>query len=211
MLKANRKISIIISGLVILLSVIFYIVILRPQQFYYNAHHVSVNGTYLLKPLPIEDFEVIDNHNHSFTKANLKNHWTMLFFGFTHCEMVCPTTLSALNQMYKILEKSLPEAKLPQVVFITVDPDRDTIEKLNEYVTSFNPDFKAGRATTEKTIALEKQFNIVSTTQQVNGSYTINHSPDILLINPDAKIQAYLSYPHHQEALVKDYNSIISK
>lgn len=196
-----------------MIGLIAYFIIVRPQQKYYEAHHVNINGIYLLKPITINNFELIDNHNHSFTKDNLKNHWTLLFFGFTHCSLICPVTLSALNQMYELLQKTIPNQYLPQVVFISVDPERDTIERLNQYITSFNTHFIGASTTMEKTVALEKELHITATVVQSNDSngtqYTINHSTAILLINPSAKIQAYFSYPPEPKQMAKDYYAII--
>ena len=213
--KNNRKLSITISCFAIIISLILYLILIRPQQQYYYSHHVDIKGIYLLKPLEIQDFDLIDNHNKPFTKNNLKGHWTMLFFGFTHCGMVCPTTMDALNKMYTILQKNLRNNDMPQVVFISVDPDRDTIKALNTYVTAFNPHFIGTKTTIKSTIWLEKQFHVISTKTQTkdegNGNYTIDHSAEILLVNPDAKIQAYFSYPHQPEQLAKDYYSILAK
>jgi protein SCO1/2 len=209
----GRKKSLFWSSIIIILSIIFYVVVLRPQQQYYREHHVDINGTYLIKPLMVPDFALMDNSNQAFTRQNLLGHWTLLFFGFTHCEMVCPISLSTLNAMYRQLEKTLPPAQLPQVVFVTIDPERDTQKELDLYVTNFNSHFIAARTSSKKTLALESDFHVESnkTTSNKSGSaYSINHSSEILLINPDAKIQAYFRYPPHTELLVKDYNSIIS-
>jgi protein SCO1/2 len=193
------------------ISVVYYIYVLRPQQHFYNAHHVAIKGIYLIKPLDVPNFSLTDNHNNPFTEKQLYGHWTMVFFGFTRCAMVCPTTMSALTTMMKILETKLDKAQLPQVVFITVDPDRDTIEGLDRYVTSFNPNFIGARTSAEGTAELEKLFHVTSIKQDNNQNaenYSINHSADLLLINPEAKIQAYFAYPQQPEQLASNYQSI---
>jgi protein SCO1/2 len=212
--KKSRKKSLSWSLVIIILGLIFYIAVLRPQQRFYHEHHVDINGTYLIKPLAVPYFDLTDNRNQPFTKNNFLGHWTFLFFGFTHCEMVCPISLSTLNAMYRQLEKTLPPAQLPQVVFVTIDPERDTQKKLNLYVSNFNSHFIAARTTSEKTVALESDFHVESNKTASNkpgSAYSINHSSEILLINPEAKIQAYFRYPPHTEFMVNDYNSIISR
>jgi protein SCO1 len=212
--QKSRKKSLIWSSVIIILGLIFYAFVLRPQQQFYQAHHIDIKGMYLIKPLAVTDFAVTDTHNQQFSKQNLKGHWTFMFFGFTHCEMVCPITLSALNAMYRQLEKTLPKEELPQIVFITVDPERDSLTDLDTYVTNFNPQFIGAKTSNDKTLALVNQFHIESekkASNKTSAGYTISHSSEILLINPKAEIQAYFSYPPQAELLVKDYNSIVSK
>lgn len=134
----------------------------------------------------------------------------MLFFGFTHCGMVCPTTLAALSKMYAILQKSSSTIPLPQVIFISIDPGRDSIEELDNYINTFNTSFIAARTSTEKTILLQKDFHIIANKSESNSanSYNINHSSEIILINPNAKIQAYFAYPHSGEVLAEEYRKI---
>jgi len=161
----------------------------------------------------MNDFHLTDFNGKAFTNENLKGHWTMMFFGFTNCAMVCPTTMSALSGMYKQLQKELPQNQLPQVVMVSVDPDRDTQERMKDYVTSFNSQFKGVRADIAETVALEKQLHIVAAKIEVDGQgnnqYTVNHSAEILLFNPKGQVQAYLSYPHQAEQMAKDYSLIV--
>jgi len=177
------------------------------------ANNVKVNGVFLAETKKINDFHLTDFNGKAFTSENLKGHWTMMFFGFTNCAMVCPTTMSALSGMYKELQKELPANQLPQVVMVSVDPDRDTQDRMKDYVTSFNSAFKGVRAEITETVALEKQLHIVAAKIEVDGQgtnqYTINHSAEILLFNPKGEVQAYLSYPHQAEQMAKDYRLII--
>jgi len=174
----------------------------------------AIDGVILPKPRIIANFSLTDHHNQSFTKKQLQGHWTMMFFGFTSCALVCPTTLSELNKMYQLLEKELPADKLPQVIFVTVDPNRDTLARLNEYVTAFNKNFIGVRANITMTVAFEKQLHIAAATVTTDNSgqknYTINHSAEILVFNPRGELYAYLSYPHQALQLVKDYKLILT-
>ncbi len=211
----SQKVNVILPSVFIIICIVFYFFIIRPQQDYYYAHYVKINGIYLLKPLEISNFELIDNHSTTFTKNNLKGHWTLLFFGFTHCSVVCPTTMARLNETYKILEKTLPNKQLPQIVFISIDPDHDSIDRLNQYVASFNPHFISAKTTIEKTAALEKQFHATSTKileeNQEPNLDTITHSSEIILVNPEANIQAYFYYPPQSDRLAEDYHAILKK
>ncbi|MDR3478625.1 MAG: SCO family protein [Gammaproteobacteria bacterium] len=199
--------------LIVLFCIIFYFNVLKPQKKYYDAHHVNIQGIYLLNPLVIPKFTLTDNHNHRFSNENLQGQWTLLFFGFTHCATVCPITMSAINQMYQQLILSKSNVPLPQVVFMSVDPDSDTIKIINDYVTSFNPHFIGVKTTAENTTTIENQFHIVSIKTKTtikNVDYpVISHSAEILLINPEGKIQAYFAYPHTAKQLIKDYSAIL--
>jgi protein SCO1 len=179
-----------------------------------HAQTIKIDGAYLIPPKEINDFQLTDNTGKTFTKENLKGHWTMMFFGFTNCGMVCPTTLVSLNKMYLTLKKELPDKQLPQVVFVSVDPEQDTVEKINSYVTTFNSHFMGLRGEFSDLVPLEKQLHIVAVKMKGDSEekddYYYDHSAEILLINPNAEVQAYLSYPHKPEQLVKDYKLVIA-
>lgn len=212
--EKNRKSSIIILFCILFIgSVIFYFYILRPEQQYYYAHYVKIHGVYLLKPIEIKDFLLRDTQGKGFTKENLKGHWTMMYFGFTHCDMVCPATMGKLNKMYMILQKTIAKKDLPQVVFISIDPERDSLKKIYDYVSAFNSHFIGIKGSMESTIAIERDLHIV-TSEQTNAqdnNYTLNHSAEILLVNPSAEIQAYFSYPQQPDYMAKDYQSILNR
>ncbi len=179
-----------------------------------TADTVKIDGMYLPTPKEMIDFQLTDNTGKSYSQANLKGHWTMMFFGFTNCGMVCPTTMAALNDMYKTLKKELPIDRLPAVVMVSVDPDRDSVERMNEYVHAFNPGFLGARAEMPQIQALEKALHLVAVKMQADGNaknqYTINHSAEIMVFNPEGKLQAFLSYPHKADEMVQDYKTILA-
>lgn len=198
-------------SIMIVLCLSIYLAIIRPQQKYYYAHHVDIHGTYLIDPIKISDFELTDTRGKPFNKNSLKNHWTFLFFGFTHCSVVCPTTLGVLDKTYRSLAYKLSNKNIPNVIFISIDPEQDNIDSLNKYITDFNPNF-IGAVTTPKNIgAIKSIFHVASKAIVTNRSKTFEHSPEILLINPHAEIQAYFSYPQNAEQLAQDYHSIIRR
>lgn len=196
----NRIFVIVLIDLALILAIGLYLI-----QLYHSNHNPNIHGIFIQRPNELTDFEFMDTHGNTFTKNQLKGHWSFLFFGFTNCEMVCPTTLSALNKAYGMLEKSLPSNLLPQVIFITVDPERDNINKIDKFVRSFNSHFLGARTDIGSTIALEKQLAI--STQKLNN--TINHSAEILLVNPAAQVQVYFPYPADPIQLANDYKEIL--
>jgi protein SCO1/2 len=205
----------------LLLTILLLFVVVAGTAIYFNVTHknsaiteVKIDGMYLPTPKEMIDFELTDNTGKPFTKANLKGHWTMLFFGFTNCGMVCPTTMAALNDMYKHLSTELPSERLPAVVMISVDPDRDSVERMNEYVSAFNPNFVGARAEMPQIETLEKELHLVAVKMQADGAaknqYTINHSAEIMLFNPEGQLQAFMAYPHKADQMAKDYKAILT-
>lgn len=180
-----------------------------------HIQQVKIDGLYLQTPTEINDFKLKDTRGKTFTKQNLKGHWTLMFFGFTNCGMVCPTTMAALKKTVQILKSELPADQLPQVMMVSVDPDRDSIKRMKEYVNAFNPKFIGARAEKPEIEALEKQLHLISVKMQANGQgknqYTINHSAEIMVFNPEGKLQAYLSFPHEANQMVMDYKTLIKK
>ena len=193
---------------ILLAGAIVFLIFILPLKRNYDAHHVNIHGIYLLKPLAIHQLELIDQNGQPFTKNNLEHRWSLLFFGFTHCDMVCPVTLSALNQFYQNVEKKLSMKDRPQIVFITIDPERDSIKQLKIYLSQFNTNFIGARTSPEKIIDLKKQFHVLS--EKIENTDQYNHSTDILLINPQAEIQAYFYFPHNPSQLEKDYLAILT-
>jgi protein SCO1/2 len=176
---------------------------------------LTIDGVYLPEAQEITDFKLTDHNGKPFGKDNLKGSWSFVFFGFSNCGMVCPTTMAALNKMYIALDKTLPKNQLPRIIMISVDPDRDSVTRMKEYVKSFNPNFIGLRGKIEDTNALEKQLHIVAarleTETDSKEHYTINHSAEILIFNPQGNLQAYFSFPHQAEQMVTDYKQIIAR
>lgn len=210
------------SNAKILLFLIAIVAIIAAIGVYANKHHkkiepklpqqVKVDGTYLKTPRQIAAFQLTDNTGKMFTNKDLKGHWTMMFFGFTNCGFVCPTTMAALNKMYVELQKEIPVMQMPQVVMVSVDPARDSVAKMNAYVKSFNKHFRGARADMRQTKALEKSLNVVSVKIiPKNGDkqhYTISHSANIMVIDPQGKLRAFLTFPHKGPELAKDFRKI---
>ena len=98
----------------------------------------ALSATVFQQPRAVQPFELLDHHGESFTPESLRGQWSFVFFGYTHCPDVCPTTLSVLNSVALRLADA-PDAT--RFVFVTVDPERDTPEVLARYVTYFNGEF----------------------------------------------------------------------
>ncbi len=157
---------------------------------------------------PLPEFQLRDHHGQGFNRGRLQGHWSMLYFGYTHCPDVCPTTLLSLSQM---LPHLAGETK-PQVVFISVDPERDTPEVLSKYTPYFHPSFLgvSGEATELK--RLSSAIGVLSMKvpdPQGGDNYLMDHSNVVILIDPSGRFAGVFPPPHDGENMAKDLQAII--
>jgi len=160
----------------------------------------KIQGVILPRAKIIQPFNLIDQHKQIFTLNNLKNQWSLIFIGYTHCPDVCPTSLSTLKQVNQLMQaQSLPA---PQVIFISVDPERDTPEILSEYVSYFDKNFIGLTGTLEELKNITSQLS-VSFAKAAGASgditqddYLMDHSSSFMLINPQGKLQSFITAPH---------------
>ncbi len=179
------------------------------KQAVQNAFH----GTLLTEPRPVNAFALTATSGEPFSETNLKNHWTMMFFGFTHCGFVCPTTMSELAKMYRILEGE-HVAPLPQVIMVSIDPERDDLAKLRKYVTAFHPNFQGARGSEEMTRAMTKALGIAYAKTSVDPNSPakqddIEHTGAVMMFNPDGDLAAFFTGPHQAKNLAEDYRLMV--
>lgn len=134
----------------------------------------------------IKPFDLVSADNKKFSKNDFLNHWTLLFFGFTHCSSICPTTLAMMNQAYSELHPTYPNL---QIVLISLDPDRDTPNALAQYTHSFNPNFIGVTGKIQEIRKLQSQLGIFSARDSASpeSNYQLQHTPSIMLIDPQGQ------------------------
>lgn len=144
--------------------------------------------TILNKPKALNSFSLKDQHGKLFDLERLRGKWSLLFFGFTNCPDICPTTLTTLNQIYKILGKNSETLDNVQVVFISVDPGRDDLATLKKYVRYFNKDFLGVTGNKKQLSLLAKQLGVYYEVLDQYGkkNYVVNHTAAIFVINKEA-------------------------
>lgn len=160
------------------------------------------------RPLPPMAF--IDQQGQPFGLEQLRGHWSILFFGFTSCPDVCPMTLALLAQVEKKLA-DLPAEQRPHIVLVSVDPQRDTPERLAQYVKSFSPTFTGitGEQSAVQEFAL-KMGVPVAISEQPGGNYTVDHSAAIFVVDPSGALRALSSTPHEVPIIAEDYRSLVA-
>jgi len=163
---------------------------------------------------PLINFSLTDTDQKTFTQNSLLGHWTLLFFGYTQCPEICPRTLTTLNEAWKLIPSHIREENALRFVFISLDPDSDTVETVRAFLNRFNSNF-IGLIGEESVIeALSKASSIYywqDPTVNKPGPKMIDHSATLLLINPQGRLQALFSPPHEQKAIAEDLQKILTK
>lgn len=140
----------------------------------------------------------------------LSGHWTLVFFGFTQCPDICPTTLAVLAQAGRQLA-DLPQAEQPRVLLVSVDPERDTPERLAAYVRFFDPAFLGATGSLESIAAAAAAFGVpYAKVTMPEGGYTMDHGSGIFVVGPAGGIVAYLSAPHDASVIARDYRKLLA-
>ena len=168
--------------------------------------------TLLDAPRPLPALSLIDHSGRKFARDSLRGHWTLLFFGFTHCPDVCPATLAILAQARHMLLDLLP-ADQPRIVLVSVDPRRDTPAALGRYVGHFDPEFLGVTGGADALAQLTRELGVVVLTGPTadDGSYTVDHTAAIFVIDPSAALAAVSSSPHEAGAIARDYRTIVAR
>jgi len=141
----------------------------------------------------IKPFELTDHHNQAFTKKQLSGKWSWIFFGYTSCPDVCPTTLQELNFVYDELKAVSDNT---QILLVSVDPNRDTPEKLAQYIAYFNKEFIALTGNHGVLFPFARNVGLMYAINEPVGedpdknNYLVDHSSSLVLVNPQGKIAA---------------------
>ncbi len=169
----------------------------------------ETNATLLRTARPIADVRLQDSLGNEFRIQQLQGRWSLVFFGFTHCPDVCPTTLTILGQVARSLS-DLPEAQRPQLVFVTVDPERDVPSVIKGYVEHFDKNMIGLTGELAQIEALAAQLGVAFQKVPLDqGGYSMDHSAAILMLNPGAELNAIISAPHTVEGVSGDYRKIV--
>ena len=155
------------------------------------------------------NFSLLDTNGNTKTMADYKGKVVVVFFGFTQCPDVCPTTLTEMDEALKLLG---PKADKVQVIFITVDPERDTTIVLAQYVPAFNPRFIGLRPADEAGLEkIAKDFRIYykKVPGSKPGSYTMDHSAGSYVFDQNGQLRLYIKHAQGPEVLAHDLKNIL--
>ncbi len=161
-------------------------------------------------PKPLTAFAFTDYENRPFDLSRLKGKWSFLFFGYTHCPDICPTTLATLARAHENIVKSTVGAKDVQFVLISVDPNRDTASKLKQYVDYFDTTFLGVTGDNAQIGNLAGQLGAAYQVAITPGieNYPVYHSTAVFLLDPQARYHAVFTPPHDAEAISKRFEVV---
>ena len=150
-----------------------------------------------------------DQNGQTRTLADFKGKVTVVFFGYTQCPDVCPTTMVELAQVKKSLGK---DGDKVQGIFVSIDPERDTPAILKTYMASFDPSFVALRGTPDQTTAAAKEFKVffAKVPGQQEGSYTMDHTAGSYVVDANGKVRLFERYGVGAEALGSDLKALLA-
>jgi protein SCO1 len=155
-----------------------------------------VNGVTLDRPAPVQAFALADHNGQPFTAASLKGRWSLVLAGFTNCPDVCPFTLANLEQVIAELGLRMRPERLPRVIFLAADPDRDRAN-LRDYVVQFHPDFIGVTGELDQIERALKGIDSVAVRAppDARGNYQVTHSAAVAVVDPQGRLAAKISPP----------------
>lgn len=165
-----------------------------------SVQEPSIKGLLWPNPKQLQQFGIMDQHGEFFNLNNLRGKWSFIFFGYTHCPDVCPLTMSLMNQISTKLSEQRNDIK-QQVIFVTVDPERDTESVLQEYIDYFNPEFIGLGGTDIQVQSLARQIGVAYFLQDKDESdaYLVDHSASIFIVDPQGRLSGILAAPHEPD------------
>ena len=165
---------------------------------------VDVTGASFGKTLALTD-----HNGEPRTLADFRGKVVALFFGFTHCPDVCPTTL---GEMATVMKELGPDAARLQVIFVSIDPERDTVDVLKRYVPLFHPDFLGMTGSPEEIAKAAKEFKIYYQKQVLKGgAYTMDHSAGTYLLDSEGRLRLFAQYGVGAPALLHDIRLLLKR
>ena len=185
------------------LATVMGVLVAKHQQ---SGTQPAIPGLLWPGPKTLSSVTLIDQENNIFTLDNLRGKWSLLFFGFTHCPDICPVTLAVMDKAHSQLE----QAGDTQFVFVTVDPDRDTSERMAQYLTSFNPEFIGLGGSAEQIAGLTGQVGLPYFLDKTESeeNYLVDHGASLFLVDPLGRMVGIFSAPHEARDVTDRFNRI---
>ena len=172
----------------------------------------SLDATVLPNARPLLGFSLIDQNNQTFSPTQLKGQWSFLFFGFTNCPDVCPTTLKVMQAMWETLPTKMGDPGHPKLYFVSVDPDRDKPETLKQYIQYYNTEFNGVTGKLDELDKLTNQIGILygydDKDDDKDEEYIVNHSAQLILVDPKGRMRAVISPPHITKTIAANFQTI---
>lgn len=209
--EKNNRIPIIVILVILVVTVVVVVnnMIMRPGT------PQELMGVIRSVPKVLDPFELHDQHGVSVSGDIFRGKWSFVFFGYTSCPDICPTTLHVLKDVTgKLALDDSERASSTQVIFISVDPDRDTTPRLAEYMEFFDKGFVGVTGDRVNIDNITRQFGAGYAIEKANpdapDQYLVGHTSAIFLVSPEARLVASFSQPHSSETITRQYTKIRS-
>tara|TARA_B000000475_G_scaffold54041_1_gene42442 strand:+ start:35 stop:640 length:606 start_codon:yes stop_codon:yes gene_type:complete len=185
---------------ILLVTIIVSFVIILIATFMF-AEHLSRQNTPKKISDILKNINLIDHNGIEFNKASLNEKPSLLFFGFTHCPEICPTTLSQLSEITENLQNPID---LTNIVFITLDPKRDTQDHLKEYIQYFNKNVIAITGQINEIKKLADNWNVFfETIGSSKENYNINHTATVFMLDRTGVFRGTIAWGENEESVIK--------
>lgn len=201
MIKKNQYFLLFIMTAVIALGVLVEVVFKRPYSFH---------GTVINPPLPVTDFTLQTANNEAFRLSDQKGKIVLLFFGYTSCPDVCPVTLATFKQVYDNLGEDSQKVRF---VMITADPDRDTPDKVSEYVARFSPEFIGLSGNRSALEPIWKQLGVFVEKQDSGSAagYLVSHTSSVYVLDPNGSLLMTFPYGTTEIDMANDLAQLLKQ
>lgn len=166
-------------------------------------------GKILARPMEIDQFELIDQNNAAFNNKSLEGGWTVVFFGYTNCPDVCPTTIYKLAEIKNGIKEKLPSTDF-NTVLVTLDPDRDSAKRLDEYIGYFDETMLGVTGTYENIQSFTSSLSVFYQRINKEEGYDFNHTASIFVFNKDGSLFATMSPANTIGELTEDFYTILN-
>ena len=163
--------------------------------------------TTLQPPRALAAFTLYDTHGHAFGLPQLRGRWSFVYFGYTHCTDVCPATLATLKRLHRLVGGKSHDI---QYVFVSVDPQHDTPRVLARYLGRFNRGFVGVTGNNRELGSIARQMGVYykPRSRKAGTSYAVDHSDEIFLIDPTARLRAVFSTPERARTLARGLSTL---
>lgn len=199
----SRSVGELLVSLVLLVVWVFVLeACSRSQHAKATFHARDISGV-----MPALDFKLTGPNGTNVTAADMKGKTTLLYFGYTHCPEVCPTTLEGLAQALKQMG---PKANSVRVLFVSVDPRRDSIQALSRYASAFGPQFVGLTGTDGQLTSLTKRYRVAyrRDAPDGNGDYAVYHSSAVFVFDGDGRVQLLVGPSETSKQLAEDLRAL---
>ena len=201
MSRQSLTMGLLVSGLVVLAAALGVFTAMDRQQ-----AAPAIPGLLWPEPKTLGGFSAVDHENNPFTQADLRGKWSLLFFGFTHCPDICPVTLAVMDKVHE----KVARGRDVQSVFVSVDPERDTRQRMEQYLAAFNPEFIGLGGSAEQVAALTGQVGLAYFRDETEDgdNYLIDHGGSLFMIDPRGRLVGIFSPPHDAANVTDRFNRI---